>query len=245
MLDKGKLRNRVLLNLLTSPLTLVPFVLGTTMLAGALAFSNKLGALAFAGLACVLGAVGTYVTRVLLGTEAQTAKVIEQMQREAQVARERRLDKLDKRLVRDRDARTQAALRDLRAFEQAFRARQTWARKLNATSAFDIVSSVQDLFDGCVQALETSLELYETARKLRTDEARQPILERREEIIQDVQSSIEQLSRIMVGIQSLGTETATDSDLARIRSELDQNLTVARRVEEKMRSWQEHSFEME
>ena len=128
---------------------------------------------------------------------------------------------------------------------QAFKQRQNWARKLNAASTMDIVSSVQDLFNGCVSTLETTLELYETARRLRTKEARRPILERRDELVRDVQQSVEQLSRIMVGIESLGAAASGDGDLAKIRADLDANLTVARRVEAKMRSWQADAVELE
>ena len=96
-----------------------------------------------------------------------------------------------------------------------------------------------------MKALETSTELWETAQRLRTPEAREPILERREEVVRDVHSSVEKLSRIMVGIQGLGSAAASETDLSRLRADLDANLAIAQRVEEKMRSWQDQAFEIE
>ncbi len=245
MLDQRQLRNRVLLSLSTSPWTLVPFLAGVTLLSGALAFSDRVGALAFGGLALVLGSLGVAFTRFVLGAEGLTERAAKQLKAEAERANAQRLDQLDQRLVQDQDARTEAALRDLRAFQQAFKQPDLWTGRLNATSSFDILSSVQDLFEGCVRALESSLRLWETAQRLRTAAAREPILARREELVQDVQHSIEQLSRILVGLQELGAQATDDTDLARIRSDLDANLKIARRVEEKLRHWESDALALE
>jgi hypothetical protein len=238
MLEKRDLRNKILLRLLTSPWTLAPFVLGSTLLAGALAFSAKPGMMVLAGLAGVLGGIGTFFTRFMLGAEKITRNSIAELQRESLDERERRMDELDRRLVSDEDPRTESALRDLRALEKAYSDLGGWGAKLDSASRFDIVSGVQDLYDNSADSLETAQQLWETASRLRTEEARQPILERREEIIADVRESIDQLSRLMVGIQQLGEARESGSELARIRSQLDENLTVAKSVQEKMRSWQ-------
>ncbi len=245
MLDENKLRKKVLFGLLSSPITLVPLLSGATLLAGALAFSKNAGMMLFGGVVCILAAAGTFVSRLLLGSERRTQNAAEELRQEAAADQERRLDDLDRRLSVDRDPRTESTLRDLRAFEKAFRGGGGWMAKLNATSAFDIVTGVQDLFEGCVKSLETSLELYDTVRSLRTPSAKKPILERRDEIVRDVQKSTEQLSRILVGIQALGSGDDSETGLTRIRTELDESMAVAKKVEEKMRSWQQQSAEFE
>ena len=245
MLYDGKLRKKVLLGLLSSPLTLVPLLAGATLLGGAFALGRSAGMMLFSGLACVLGAAGVFLSRLLLGSEKHTQKAVEELQKEAAADHERRLDDLDRRLAVDQDPRTEATLRDLRAFEKAFRDGGTWMAKLNATSAFDIVNGVQELFEGCVKSLETSLELYNTAQSLRTPAARKPLLERREEIVQDVQKSTEQLSRILVSIQTLAADEGSEAGLAQVRTELDESMAVAKKVEERMRSWQQSAAEFE
>jgi len=245
MFDRKNVRKKVLLGLLSSPLTLVPLLLGSTLLAGALVLAKYAGVLLFGGSACVLGAAGTFLTRLLLGSEEHTRRAVEEVQREAASEREARLDDLDRRLAEDDDPRTEATLRDLRAFAKALGQHGTWTERLNATSAFDILAGVQDLFETCVQSLETSLQLFETARTLTTPGARAPILQRRDEIVKDVQQSTAKLSGLLVEIQKLGADGDSATDLARIRSELDQNLAVARSVEDKMQAWERRAAEFE
>ncbi len=246
MLDRKRLQRRVLLDLLTSPWTLAPITLGITLLAGALAFSRKPGMLLLAGLASVLAAAGTMLTRWLFGTETLTRKAMAELQQETLEAHEQRMDELDRRLAADQDPRTEAALRDLRAFERAFRDESTWGARLDAASRFDIVAGLEDLFDGSVKSLETADQLWETASGLQTTQARRAILDRREELIGDVQASIEQLGRMLVGIQRFDEASGKDttSALARIRTELDENLAVAEKVHEKMRTWQSEELDL-
>ena len=63
------------------------------------------------------------------------------------------------------------------------------------------------------------------------------ILNEREKIIKDVESSVEQLGNILASVLSLGLSKRDDTELARIRNELNQSLEVARRVEERMKSF--------
>ena len=72
---------------------------------------------------------------------------------------------------------------------------------------------------------------------MNTKEARRPILDQRKAIIKDVACSIEQLGRILAAVQGLGTGGGSaESELARLREELDQNLEVAKKVAERMQS---------
>jgi len=236
MLDKRRFRRKFLLGLLSSPLTLCPLGVGVTVLLVAWAFSIGTGVALFVAMGCILGALGTFFTRLVVGSEAISKAAVEEMQKEAHEAREKSLDELDGKLTRDGDPRTQASLRDLRALAKAFNESRTPGAGLNIESMFDIASGVEQLFNRCVQSLERTLQLWRTARKMATPEAKKPILERREGIIEDVGESIEQLGKVLVGIQGLGSGESASSELASIREELDQRLAVAKRVEERMRS---------
>lgn len=164
-------------------------------------------------------------------------KVLSEMQQETQRERKRMLDELELKLIADGDARTEQCLRDLRALAKAFREGHTWSNALNVSSAFDILAGVEQLFNRCVASLERTLALGATAQDLTTPEAREPVLAQREEIIEDVGKSIQQLARILAGIQHIGTgDVQGDSDLNRIREELEQSLEVARMVQKRMRS---------
>jgi hypothetical protein len=181
--------------------------------------------------------VGILLTRLLMGSENIARDILEEMEKEAITERERALDSLDQRLSADGDSRTEKSLRDLRALARAFQDDQSWLSTLNTKSTFDILAGVEQLFSRCVLSLEKSLKLWYTAREMTTDKARQPILDQRERIITDVAESIHQLGRILAGIQRIGVhEGEENSELARIRQELDQSLQVAEIVEQRMQS---------
>lgn len=236
-LSEGDFKKRVLLKLVSSPWTLWPFLLGITVLLVVWAFSLVSGVAVFAGLLSLLGSVGVFFTRYLLGNESLAKRVVEEIQKDAQEERIRALDDLDDRLSRARDGRPRTALRDLRALMKAFHEEGSWTSSVNASSTFDILSKVEELCNQCVLSLEKTLDLSRIAQQMATPEAREPILEEREKIIQDVFESIRQLGKILAGIQGLGVgEGEEGSRLARVREDLDRSLEVARVVEKRMQS---------
>lgn len=236
-IDDAKLRRKTIQGLLASPWTLWPILGGITLLLGLWALSIRSGLAIFAGLAAILGGVGIFFSRLLLGSDKLAKKAIAEMQEEAQQKRERSLDDLERRLVADGDPRTEACLRDLRALAKAFESGRAWSDSMTARSVFDILAGVEQLFKRCVLSLKKTLDLWHTARQMATEEASRPILEQRERMIDDVGQSIKQLGRILAGIQGLGaSEGEETSELARIREELDRSLEVAKMVEKRMQS---------
>ena len=236
MPDETKLRRRVLLKLLSSPVTMLPFLGGVTVTAASWALNVRPAAGLFVGLAGVLAATGTFFTRLLLAGEDTAKETIKEIQEEDSLSREAALDALDERLAMDGDRRTESALRDLRTFVRKFREERLVSAHLNSRTAFDVVQRVEDLFDRCVASLEESLDLLETARQMNTREARRPILDQRERIIREVGESVVHLGRILVQIQEIRTADSPAAGLNRIREELDRSLDVARRVDERMQA---------
>lgn len=235
MPDEKTLKRRVLLRLLGSPATVIPFMLGMTAMTASWALDWKPGIGLFAGLAGILAAAGAFVTRLLLGGERVTRDVAATLEREEQEARQRSLDELDHRLsTADEDPRPETALRDLRALVKAFDENSADYHGFNASSAIEIHSRIGQLFDHCVESLQQTERLWQTAQELNTPAARKPILQQREKIIEEVQASIKQLSSALVALQTLGAGDRSNAELARLRDELDQSLAVAKTVEERV-----------
>ena len=235
ILDRSTYNKKVLSRLITSPLTLGPILLGATILMALWTFSINIGAAIFGGLLCILGGVGAFFSRFFLGKEEINKKILAEMQKEAQVEREKMLIDLEKRLRADGDPRTEESLCDLIALAKAFQKHQSWGKMLNARSTFDILEGVERLFNRCLFSLERTLELWYTAKEMVTPESREPVLKQREQIVEDVRESIKQLGKILAGIHSIGLDSdKRDSELAHIRQELDQSLEVARQVEKRM-----------
>ncbi len=235
---EAEIKKRVLWQLLSSPLTVGPVLAGATVLAAMWTFGLRSGVAAFGGIAAILGGIGVFFTRLFLSSEALVRKTLAQMQKEARDQHEKELDALEKELrATADDRRDETCLRDLRALMKAFEEGGQWSETLNPRLTFDILGGVGQLFDSCVRSLRKALELWRTAKRMSTREARAPILEQRKRIIDDVQKSVTQLGHLLAGVQSLDTSSAAgDSELARIRAELDQSLEVARRVEQRMKS---------
>jgi hypothetical protein len=234
-LDRQQLRKKILLRVLAHPLTITPLISGVTMLMAGWTFDWPVGVGLFAGLAGVVGAGGVFVTQLLLKGEAMAREALAESEREEQERLEASLDDLDRRLTLDGDPRTETALRDLRAIVKAFDDPKLWSHALTSGSQFDVHVRVKELCQQSVQSLEQTLKLWQMAEQLQSPKARAPILQQREGIVLEVLECIKHLSETLVGVQQLSRGTSGQTELSRIREELDQSLAVARRVEERMK----------
>jgi hypothetical protein len=236
-MDKNRFSKKYVLSLLSSAWTLLPVLLGATILTALWAFDIQSGLAAFASIGAILGGMGVFFTRLALGSETASAAAIDEMQEESLREREARLDALDARLVRDGDKRTQTALRDLRKLGEQF-SKFRPKKRLALSDAFDIASGVEKLFTSCIKQLERSAELWEQARGL-SDIARPPLEEERERIIGEVISSIEHLGKILAGMRKDDIVSRDETDLAALRNELDERIAIARRVEERIQHFEQ------
>ena len=189
---------------------------------------------AFVGLCAAGVAVGAAATRMILGTERITKATVAQMQAKAVAKRERALDALDQALRGDGDARTEGCLRALRTLYGQFLAEL--GNEQPSARVLEIASQCERLFRGCVLTLRRTLELYEAAGRMNTRGMQQRMLESRERMIVEVELSIEHLSRIIDGVHAMNVAGNDESQLQRIRGELDASLEVATNVEQRMRT---------
>ena len=227
----------MLLRAAGSPMVVGPFMIGATALAACWALGLGLGIGLFGGLAGVLGAAGSLVTRLTLKGEAWAKEFTEEAIRREQEGRQQTLDTLDRRLTEaDDDPRPEEALRDLRSLVKAFDEAESTAGKMHLPTLVEIRAGVNELFDHCVKSLEQTDRLWEMAKQLRTPDARKALLDRRESILEDVNTTIRQLSRTLVGVQNLGAHEGSPRELERLRGELDRSLEIAKTVEERVRS---------
>jgi len=226
---------------LASPPTLVPFVLGASLLIGAWAVSfEPLGIAAFVAICMMLLSVAIFVTRFATGCEKVTKEVVDQLGAEARKARDQALDVLQQRLTGDGDERTEQYLQDLRTLTADLTGDGDGPSLLpgiDAGSSFEIVSRVEDLFNRSVDALERSLDLATTAGRVSTEAARQPILKEREVLVDEVGKNIAQLGRSVADIRRIGSGTGTDSELAAVREELDNHIKEAEAVRAEVSEW--------
>lgn len=230
-MDRKRLRQKVLLNLASSPITLIPTLVGATLLMGLWTFSVTSASVATIGVLGLVAGIGSFFTRLCVGDSRVAKKSIADLRREHEQEQIDDLDKLDGELTKDRDSRTHAMLRDLRALVKTFK-ESSYEDNLNTSSLLDITSGVEDLFEEGVRMLRKSLELYRTARDINDKHTHDTILARRETLLDDVHKSIDQLGTLLTEIQ--GMNIADDSQQERIRQELRDSFDVAKKVRERM-----------
>jgi hypothetical protein len=232
-MDNREVRKRVLNKAVTAPETATPGALGGAALLVGAAMGNlpllAAGAVAL-GVAAILGGVN-----LLFRTKRLREEVFQEMQTQVAREKERRLSRLYRRLRMDADSRSARSLRRLREMYESFHANSRWATEVDRYTAVDIANSVENLFSACVDALERSLELWETAQRIYSPAARGEVLAQREQLLAEVEQSIDQFAETVDEVHSLSAKSTSTEAVSSFRQELERNLHVARRVEERMR----------
>lgn len=234
--DRRDFRRKYMLDLASDPATLIPGVVGATLLMGSWALGIGGGLSIFAGMAGVLSGAGMFFTRLAVGDQAAAQRALDEMQEDVRRERNRQLDELRSRLEADGDPRTQACLDDLRALARDFEAMRALGGEFDVAHLFEIAWSVDELFCQGVESLERSLNLIETARGMSSAQLKESLLKRRDGLVKDVEESVERLGGVLASVNDLGAWGEDSSKTARIRAELDEQLAVARRVAERMRT---------
>ena len=233
MMEEQQIRKQVLVRHLGSPLVLAPLMLGITSLTAAWAFDWRSASVAvFAGLTGILASGGIFLTRLILGGEDTATQVIQELEAATIAREEKRLDRLERELeTSDSDPRPEKALRDLRSLVKVLKEAATDPKSHHLATIVDIHARVTELFEHCIDLLQQTIQLWQTASSLNTAAAKRPILEQRETLIADVQESVQQVSNTLVALKQLGSTEASTGRLKQMREELDQSLEVARSVE--------------
>jgi hypothetical protein len=238
-MDDGEFRKRVLLKIAAAPSVLLPIAAGGTALLAAWGFGQPVGLLSFLGVAGVLTGVGALATRWIFGVERATREVADEAEDEQRRMRDKEIARLERRLRRDKDPRSQQYLRRLRKMVKRFREETAEQATIPSAQVAEITAHSDRLFRSCVASLERSLVLWRTAQKMHTESAKAATLEARERVFEEVEASIEHLARIFDGVHTLSLADDGQGRMASIREELEASLNVARRVEERMQTIRE------
>ena len=224
-------QQKVLRDLFGSKATVLPIAFGAAALAASWAANSGVGIMV--GVGSILAGVGITLTRWIMNLEQITQRAQQQLLRQEQEKHREDLRQLDASLVLDGDPRTESCLRQLREHYDAF---QEKVRSGDVSAGYEVTSRVERLFQACIDQLRRSHDLWEEAHEHRGD-AKQAILDEREEIVREVTATTEHIDRAVQHFRRLSARR-DDNELSDLRSELDESLRVARLVDERMAAWE-------
>ena len=240
MIDRKLFRKKFLLHLLGNPYVLFPFAAG-----GSIAFASwvfnlepKILYLFGSAILSVLVPIGTLISKWATGTDDIAEQVHSEILQEVQHKQEAELNTLHEQLEADGDARTETMLVELRTLHASFQEEagsDGWMGTLPITVRADITDKVSELFTQAVECLKDTLKMHQKSTGTQLGRTVKGVLQQhREQQIKDVQQTIIQLSHLYARVLTINPES-DETELTRLRAELDESLSFAKQVDAKIR----------
>jgi hypothetical protein len=221
-------KKKILLDLGSSPVSLLPFATGICLLIGAWAFSSSF--FGFLGICGVLAGMAMFVVRLIFQMDKLKEKAQVWRLNSVSKNREIKLDELDNKLCHDLDPRTETALRDLRSLHADFK-KHLKDGLIKGQVGSIISENVDALFNGCVLQLRQSFEMFKAGRKMHGKE-RIELQKQRKEIVDDVVESIKELGKTITKCFSMATNRV--SSMANKRKELQMTMEGIAKAEQEV-----------
>jgi hypothetical protein len=225
MMDK--LRKRILLDLFASPMTVIPTTLGTSLLFVSVILG---GNTAFYGIMSLLIGVGALLTNFVFNLDKISQNASIKWLEELQLKKDQDLNALDEKLVQSSDPRDERVFRNLRTVYKEF-CDDLKDKEIN-NIPIDMLSTIDELFQSCIQKIEQSLDMHDMAKNV-TGKIRKQIASNRDAILEDVEQSILELSETILEVRALRIRTES-VDLDQLRERMKNQLQVAKATEEQM-----------
>ncbi len=181
--------------------------------------------------------IGSLITKWTIGTDDIAKRVHEELLHDAQHKQEEELNALHIRLKEDGDTRTEQMLEELRTLHQSFQEDVSdagWMATLPLSVNTEITGKVTELFTQAVQCLKDTLRMYEKSKDSKLKNVRRVLQQHREQLITDVEQTIVQLTHLYTRVLTL-SPNSNETELSRLRSELDESLAFAKKVDEQIR----------
>jgi hypothetical protein len=187
------------------------------------------------GVGALTVGLGVAAYRWVVSADKLADEVVERELRESERQDRTQLTRLRRRVVRDKDPRTGDCVDKL----VKLRKRMSQAARTNEDGespvSRELADKAEELYRSCVTTLERSFELFQAAQGMATSEARDGLLRSRDALVGEVVQGVDHLGATVDYLQSASLASGADeTNLGRIREELETGLEVARRVSERV-----------
>ncbi|MEM7473935.1 MAG: hypothetical protein AAF483_03025 [Planctomycetota bacterium] len=233
-------KRKVISELFFAPSVVLPLVGGVS--AGILSWASAGNVyLTGAAVAGILGGVGWMLTRMVFNVEDITERALAVEAKKNRDQEEAQLDELARKLRTDRDHRTQDYLTLLRSLREEFE--EAAEKPGGRYRAAKMSQQITQVLSAAAEQLEQSYKLWDLSQNLVGD-ARDKILDNREQVLTEVQETVDRLS---AAAKQIKTVIASDNqvDLASMREELEATMIIAKRTEERMKELENESAKHE
>ncbi len=234
MNDSPKLRKRMRRNLLFSPAVALPFWLGLFLFLISVAVGAPTSLPALVGLGGMALGVGMATFRWLPGRDKLRRQAQQDLDRERQKERRAYVRRLLRRLRQDEDPRTNRYLKSLDELHSSLEQIALPDRDRRSGVLPEVRQQTETLYQSCLDCLERTLDLWQSAEDMTASEVGQQLLDSREELLGEIGKSIDHLSLTLGRLRLSDVREEPDETLAETREQLRIGLEVARRVEERM-----------
>ena len=218
-----EVRNKVLLDLVISPLTLIPIVGGLTSALAGFAIGSA-GWLVGGLIACMVG-TGLLLQKIFLNFEGLVQMAGNDLIKAREESLESELDELEEKLGKDRDKSPEDCLRELRALRQH-------VREGSGYLAGEVANDFERVFHACIDKIKETYLLWKSSRSV-TGDSRKALMEQRKKIVVEIQKTTVGLVDLIKQHKTLQTQRSS-SELDQLHTEFQKTMEVARRTEERM-----------
>ena len=235
------LRRAAVLDCIAHGTVLGPIGLGSAALAVAFATEMDASWIWLAGAAAIGVGIVAAAYRLLTRHDTIIEKHRASAQEMAVQAHNDELDQLHQRLSGDNNPKTQAFLADIRRCQTLFQELEPHLH-LDPTSQA-IAQDLAALIQAGLHALHTIADLWDELGALSTNAAKEPLYARRFELIEEIGTTVAliagQLDTVRSRQKDDNDKTATTAaDLVRLRGQLEENLAVAQRIDQRISSFE-------
>ena len=219
---------------LARPSVLLPGLLGVACLSIDWLAGGGVGWLGRTGLVALGLSAATAVWRWVGGTDDARYQPIEDLQGQTEREHLGYLGQLRRRLWRDRDPRSGKCLRRLRHTYGRLSTARCAARSTGADGPGRRSPAGEAAVFLVPQIARTIAGALAGRAQMATDQMRTKLLESRSDLLDEVQQSIARLEVTLDSLQAAIVDTDRDDRHAQLRAELDEELAVAQRVQQRM-----------
>lgn len=216
-----ELRKRIMLELLVTPMTIVPLALGATAFLLSYVFGGTMAFLAF--ISTLIG-FGAMLTNFVFNMKAVSERALQQWRKSEKQKQDAVLNALSIKLVRTTDTTDdETHLANLRELYRQF-CEDLEQHRISEHTPPDMLDQIDQMFKACVNSLEESYEIYRMTQKMK-GELKKGMIQQRKDMIDNVGKSVAEMSNAINEVRSLKLK-ANNKELEQIRKNLSRSLSV-------------------